>query len=206
MQLRTINKKQSQVRVRKNEDGSRHIEGYAAVFYIEGDETTEYQIFDDLIERIMPGAFDDAIKEDDVRALLNHDPNQLLARTGNDLKLSVDNIGLRYEFPVDENDPDHLRTVAKINRGDLSGSSFGFSVKERRWVEFEDYDVMELYKVKLFDVSPATFPAYEGTSVGLRNQDGLDEVRKEYLKWKEERKGIDVDILNRMEKAKAGIK
>jgi len=205
MQVRTLPQQRAHVRVDKNEEGKRFIKGYAAVYYRDGDVATEYRLWDDFIERILPGAFDDAIKEDDVRALLNHDPNQLLARTGNDLKLSVDDVGLVYEFPVDENDPDHLRTVAKIERGDLSGSSFGFTVRERRFVEYEEFDVVELVKVRLFDVSPATFPAYEGTSVGIRSTEGIEELRKQYDQWKKSNRAKDNDLLNRLEKAKAGI-
>lgn len=205
MQVRMLSQERAHVRVETREDEKRYITGYAAVYYREGKEETEYRLFDDLIERILPGAFDDAIKEDDVRALLNHNPDNLLARTGNSLKLSVDDIGLRYEFPVDEKDPDHLRVVSKIDRGDLSGSSFGFTVRERRFVEYEDFDVVELVKVRLFDVSPATFPAYEGTTVGMRSIEGNDEVRKDYEMWKKDKRAKNSDLLLRMKKAEAGI-
>lgn len=205
MQVRTLPQQRAHVKVEKREDGKRYVNGYAAIYYREGDEGSEYQLWDDLYERILPGAFDDAVKEDDVRALLNHDPNQLLARTGNDLKLTADGNGLFYEFPIDENDPDHLRLAAKLERGDLTGSSFGFAVRERRFVEYEEFDVVELVKVKLYDVSPATFPAYEGTSVGIRSKEGVEELRKEYDSWKKSREVADSNLLNRLQKAKAGI-
>lgn len=208
MEIRATTQSKANVRVEQKEDGKRYISGYAAVFFRDNDPTTEYELFKDLYERINKGAFSEAVKEDDVRALLNHDPNLLLARTGNGLKLTEDEVGLRYEFPVDESDPDHLRVVAKLERGDLTGSSFGFEPLERRWVEYKDRDVVELVKVRLYDVSPATFPAYEGTSVGIRTQDGLKSVKDEWETWKRTKQGISEDAVEidlRQRKAEAGI-
>lgn len=205
MELRSLTAKQANVRMSKREDGKRYIKGYAAVFYRDGDEGTEFRLWGDLIERIMPGAFSDAVKTDDVRALLNHDPNMLLARTGNNLTLGEDEVGLWYEFPVDENDPDHLRVAAKLERGDLTGSSFGFESLERRFIEHKEFDVVELVKVRLYDVSPATFPAYEGTNVGIRSKDGLEALLKERDGWKQNRQQLDNDIQLRQSKAEAGI-
>lgn len=208
MEIRATSQNKANVRVDKKEDGKRYISGYAAIFYRDGDKGTEYELFKDLFERINKGAFSEAVKEDDVRALLNHDPNLLLARTGNGLKLTEDEVGLRYEFPVDESDPDHMRVLAKLERGDLTGSSFGFEPVERRWVEYQGYDVVELVKVRLFDVSPATFPAYEGTSVGVRTNDGLKAVKDEWETWKRTKQGISEDAIEidlRQRKAEAGI-
>jgi hypothetical protein len=208
MELRTIDSKHANVRIEKRADGKRYISGYAAVFYRDGDTTTEYQLYRDLYERVMKGAFKEAVKEDDVRALMNHDPNMLLARSGNGLTLREDEVGLFYEFPIDENDPDHLRVAAKLERGDMSGSSFGFEVVERRFLEFKDFDVVELAKVRLYDVSPCTFPAYEGTSVGIRSTDGIEAIVKERDAWKQSKKQTEVDTLDiqkRQAMAEAGI-
>ena len=72
--------------------------GYASVFY-DGTAGTQYELWDDTFERIMPGAFDRALKEDDCRALVNHDANNLLGRTASGtLRLSIDKTGLRYEI------------------------------------------------------------------------------------------------------------
>ncbi len=205
MEIRTLNHSQANVRIETRDDGKRYITGYAAVFYREGDETTEFRLWDTLVERVKRGAFKKAIKQDDVRALLNHDPNMLLARTGNGLKLKEDDIGLYYEFPVDETDPDHLRVVAKLERGDLKGSSFGFEPVVRKFIEDKEYDIVVLEEVRLYDVSPATFPAYEGTSVSIRSTEGL---KAEYDKWKAEQRSIQVDmdeVQIRLDKANAGI-
>ena len=179
------------IKIETREDGKRYIEGYAAVFYRKEDEGTQYHLWDDLVERIAPGAFKRAIAEkDDVRALLNHEPSYLLARVGNGLNLKEDKIGLFYSFPVDSEDPDHIRTVRKIERGDMTGSSFGFIPQKRTFIEGEDNepDVIVQEEVRLFDVSPVTYPAYEATQVGLRHltKESMEELRKDYEYWKKE--------------------
>ena len=58
------------------------ISGYAAVFFREGDPGTQYELFEGAVERIMPGAFDDALRDrTDVVALLIHNFDWLLGRT-----------------------------------------------------------------------------------------------------------------------------
>lgn len=143
------------------------IEGYAAVFWND-QPTTQYMLYDDLAERIMPGCFDRAIREDDVRALFNHDPNQLLGRTAaGTLRLSVDRTGLAYS--IDPPDTDVGQNVTRLlARGDLSGSSFSFIPTETVYREQDDLLIREIHQVRLFDAGPVTYPAYEATTSGLR--------------------------------------
>ena len=90
--------------VEKREDGKGTITGYAAVFYRDGDHSTEYVLWDDqfsrAVERVTPSAFSRALREkQDIRALFNHDPNQLLGRTtAGTATVTVDETGLRYEI------------------------------------------------------------------------------------------------------------
>ena len=63
------------IQIREGTDEPCVISGYGAVFYREGHTGTEYRLWDDVVERVMPGAFDRAIREDDVRSLFNHDSN-----------------------------------------------------------------------------------------------------------------------------------
>lgn len=167
---RNLATRSGKVTIEKRADGQRYITGYAAVFYIEGDPATEYELGWGVVERINPAAFNRAIAEQhDARALFNHDPNYVLGRvSAGTVSLSVDSFGLRYEIPVDEQDPDHLKVVRKIERGDIDGSSFGMIPKSPKYTEQEEFVVREIMDVDLFDVSPVTFPAYQGTSAGLR--------------------------------------
>lgn len=167
------------------------IVGYGAVFY-DGTEATEYELWAGLRERVMPTAFDRALKEgQDVRGLFNHDANYILGRTGpGTMKISKDAKGLRYE--ISPADTDQARTVlSAIDRGDVSGSSFGFRVVEQLWREVGDTDIRELLDLDVFDVGPVVFPAYTGTDVAIRAAGSVDEVRSAYEAWKASHKDVE---------------
>ncbi len=171
-------------------DQKPRIEGYAAVFYREGDPGTEYKLFDDLVERVMPTAFQEFFAQPtDCRALFNHDPNCPLGRCGNrTLSLTVDNVGLRYS--IDPPDTQLGRDMlAYLGRGDVTGSSFSFRATKQSWREQGDLLVRELDGVEIFDVGPVTFPAYEGASAGVRSfgedPEALRQaVRREADEWR----------------------
>lgn len=173
------------------------IVGYGAVFY-NGTPETEYRLFDDLIERIMPGAFANAIGPNaDIHSLFNHNSSLVLGRTRNrTLRLSVDQRGLRYE--VDPPPTTQARDVVELlKRGDVTGSSFEFMPRKVAYVRGKDGqpDIRELHDVELFEVGPVTFPAYAGADAGLR-ADGADageRVREELERW---RRGGDVGRIN----------
>src|SRR3990167_1745509 len=163
------------VGIQKRSDGPSLISGYAAVFY-DGTPATEYRLWEDMVERIMPGAFDRAIQEkQDIRALFNHDPDNILGRTGpGTLRLSTDAVGLRYE--IDLADTAIARdTAAHVERSDLTGSSFSFMPKATNWRDTPTEQIRELLDVDLLDVGPVTFPAYEATTAAARSAAGLDE-------------------------------
>jgi len=137
--------------------------GHAAVFGVLADLPNHY-------EELARSAFDKRL-DDDVRALVNHDPNLLLGRTkSGTLKLGVDDEGLHFEIDKlpDTTYGRDLREM--LDRGDLDGMSFGFIPGEKEWARAPDgrriqrHTSLEL----LLDISPVTFPAYEGTGVALR--------------------------------------
>ena len=166
------------------------IHGMGAIFYdADRRAETEFELTTGLVERIHPPAFAE-IGTQDVRALNNHDPRLLLGRTPNTLSLRVTNTGL--EYTIDPPDTQVGRDmVESIRRGDISGSSFSFTLRERPQWDVEERDGQQVRvrnictAVTTFDVGPATFPAYSGTSVGLRGQ-ALEEVEAEYRSWAEE--------------------
>jgi uncharacterized protein len=188
MERRFIAGQRSSIALQKRDGSASTITGYAAVFYREGDPGTEYQLWDDLVEHIMPGSFDRAISEkDDCRALANHDPNLLLGRaSAGTLRLSIDSVGLKYEIDVPDTQAGR-DTCVSLERGDLTGSSFTFLPDERVWREQGDMIICEVRSVQLFDVGPVTFPAYTATSAGLRSQGDVAEARKALEAWKKQR-------------------
>lgn len=148
----------------RTKGGKRRLAGYAAVF---NQETR----IGGLRERVAPGAFTRAVKNgQDVRALIDHDSRLILGRTSaGTLRLGEDQHGLHFE--VDLPDTSIARDLAvSLERGDITGASFGFMPAKRGGMEVdnEDPELIWIRDVDLYDVGPVTFPAYEQTEVGLR--------------------------------------
>jgi HK97 family phage prohead protease len=156
-----------QAEIRLVEEGSQaKIIGYGAVFNQVSEDLGGFR------EIVRPGAFAQAIRDDDVRALFNHDPSAVLGRNrAGTLKLVEDDLGLRYEIiPPDTQMARDL--LVSLKRGDVNQSSFGFTVENESWQPAggeQDLPIRLLHRVKLFDVSPVTFPAYPTTSVAVRD-------------------------------------
>lgn len=144
-------------------EGEPGISGYAAVYNSLSEELWGFR------EVILPGAFDRALKEKhDVRALVNHDPNQIIGRTkSGTLKLSVDEKGLRAEIAPPDTQVGR-DVMASLKRGDLDGMSFAFRTIKDQWRTEEGQEIRELVDVELLDVSVVAYPAYSATSVSAR--------------------------------------
>ena len=161
------------VRVEKRADGAKMITGYAAVFYKPDDPGTRFMLWRDLEERIMPGAFDRALKECDPLALFNHDASRVLGRmSSGTLRLSVDACGLRYDITPPDT-ATAAEVTALVERGDIRGSSFAFiprTTKNSQEVRNgSPYYISAVEDCDLYDVGPVTFPAYSGTDAGVRS-------------------------------------
>lgn len=142
------------------------LRGYAAKFDAMSENLGGFR------EQIAAGAFADVLK-DDVRALFNHDANQVLGRTtAGTLRIAQDSTGLYYE--VDLPDTQAARDLAtSIERGDVSQSSFAFRVAPNgdSWNENEDGVIIRTITkfARLYDVSPVTYPAYPDATIGTRS-------------------------------------
>lgn len=157
------------VELRADGTGPRRLVGHAAVFDTDsgiGPEDNPYWI-----ERIARGAFSKAIAEDDVRALFNHDANFVLGRNrANTLLLAEDAVGLAVEILVPDTQVGR-DLLHSVERGDISQMSFGFAVRTggQMWEELPDGKIRRTIKdVRLFDVSPVTFPAFPTTDLAIR--------------------------------------
>ena len=149
------------IEVRESDGDDMTLEGYAAVYNSETD-------LGHFREVIKPGAFDDVL-DNDVRALINHDPNLILGRTTNGtLELSVDERGLKYRVKL--GDQQYAKDFYEsVKRGDISQSSFAFTIDKQSWNE--ERTVRSVDKVRqLLDVSPVTYPAYAAATVQARDQ------------------------------------
>lgn len=165
----------------REENEQKHIGGYYSVF----DEL--YEVMPGFMERIARHAFDDALKGD-IRVLWNHNSDIVLGRsTAGTATFGVDDHGLFSDTIVNEEDRTALDCHARINRGDVSQASFGFDILEESWEWHDDGScIRTIEKVKLYEVSPCTFPAYEGTDIKARAADAK-RAAQDFLDKKKER-------------------
>ena len=159
--------------VRAAGDDALVVEGYASNFEVEYD----LGYFKETVAR---GAFDD-VMQDDVRFLLNHTGAPLARTTNGTLELSVDEQGLKYRAALaDTQDGRDLYKL--IKRGDITQSSFAFTIDSDTWSE--DRSTRTITKVgKLLDTSAVTYPASPTASVYARN---MAEAAQEVEDMKEE--------------------
>jgi HK97 family phage prohead protease len=173
---------------------------------------TDLGYFDEIIE---PGALDQTDLTD-VRFLVNHNTDMIpLARSrrnnGNStMKLSVVPEGLDMEAVIDtENNATARELASAIERNDLSGMSFMFSIDDEEWEDLEtDHPTRHIKKIgSVVEVSAVTFPAYDATTINARSKEALESARKavETAKAKVRSVETDKDTLLMLEKAKTKI-
>lgn len=157
------------------------IEGYFAVF------NSNYQITDDMSESVAPGAFSETLGGD-VRALIDHETMYVLGRNqAGTLELREDSHGLWGSVLINPNDQDAMNLYARVQRGDVNQCSFGFDILEEE-TDFRDDGSVHwtIKKVKLYEVSVCTFPAYQETSVQARKEEFEALKKRETEKWRAE--------------------
>lgn len=147
---------------RADGDG-RTFRGYAAKFNAKSEPMP-------FTEVIMPGAFTRTLKSrNEIKAFVNHDTNLVIGSTrAGTLRLTQDERGLLVE--IDLPDTTYGRDLAvSVQRGDVSGMSFGFSVPKGGDSWNGDYTVRTITEIALYEVSPVTgFPAYRQTTAAVR--------------------------------------
>lgn len=156
----------SEVRISsKGKESGRRVEGYALLFNTPSDAL-------DFEEVIIPGALDGVIEKSNVFALLNHDSSRgILARCKSGkgtLKLEIDSKGLLYSFDA-PNTALGDELLEYLKRGEVTESSFAFTVKDDVWEKVGTKTRRTIKKFdELFDVSPVYDAAYSKTTVSAR--------------------------------------
>jgi HK97 family phage prohead protease len=159
--------------VRETSDGMT-LSGYAAVFNSASSPLP-------FIERIAPGAFKRSLSSrNDIKLLWNHDSSVVLGSTrAGTLRLYEDEKGLRVEADLPSTTAG-LDARISIQRGDVTGFSFGFTVPANgdRWNA--EGTERTLTSVRLLEVSTGVaFPAYPETN-GTATVRSLEDVATEY--------------------------
>ena len=160
-------------------DGEMYISGYFAVF------NSEYEIWPGAVESVAETAFDGALS-DDIRCLINHETRLVLGRNkAGTLTLKTDARGLWGEVRINPNDQDAVNLYERVKRWDVDQCSFGFDILDEEFEDRGDTVKWTIKKVKLYEVSVVTFPAYEETSVSARKRQ-LGEIKKRNTEaWKQ---------------------
>lgn len=154
--------------------GRRTIVGYAAVF------DSETDICGCWTEVIAPGAFTRTLKERDVVAVYHHDGARVLGRTSaGTLRLKEDAKGLQVEIDLPDT-TDGRDVEVLVERGDITGHSFGFITRKQEWDETVDPPKRTIQDVDLVEVTVTAFPQYTDTEIGLRSLQGARQERREH--------------------------
>lgn len=186
----SMEKRLFNIETRMEEGETMNVVGHASVYNTMSEDLGGFR------EIIAPGAFDDVL-DNDVRALINHDGNLILARTtSGTLKLSTDEKGLKYEFDMPQTSYGKDLAIS-MKRGDVTQSSFAFTVENDNWETKDGMDVRTITKVKrLFDVSPVTYPAYPDADDLVIAQRGLSVYKEKQERLNEEKDLVKRSLLN----------
>lgn len=165
--------------VRAEQDESGNILTGRPIVY---NSVTDLGCFNEMIET---GALNETDLTD-VRFLVNHDTSRIpLARSrrnnGNStMFLQPDQDGLSIRVTLDtENNPEAAALYSAVRRGDITGMSFGFRVKDEEWIDAMSEHPTRIIKSisKVIEVSACTFPAYDSSEIQARSKETLESVR-----------------------------
>ena len=183
-------------RVETREDGKKTVVGMASVYNSRSENLGGFY------EYIAEGVFtDELIKKSDIRALINHDPNLVLARSKfgeGTLQLTPNERGLAYSYELPETS--YAKDLAiNLENKNISQSSFAFTVSNDEWHTDEDgNDIRTITEIdKLFDISSVTFPAYaQAESDLVIAQRGLSVYKEKQERLNEEKDLVKRSLLN----------
>lgn len=189
-----------EMRADKNEKHGNFVEGTPIVF----EQSTDLRWFAEVIDR---HALDKADLKD-VRFLVNHNTDMIpLARSRNNnenstMQMEVKEHGMDIRVDLDvEGNTEAKNLYSAIERGDVSGMSFMFTVDGEEWLDLEsDYPTRRITSIgKVFEVSAVTFPAYEQTSIQARDDEQALESAREMLESRRAQEEAEAEANKRAE-------
>ena len=182
-----------EVRAEENDEHGHFLTGRPIVY----DSKTDLGWYSEIIAK------DALAKTDlrDVRFLINHNTDMIpLARSRNNtanstMQMLVDDDGMGIRVDLDtENNAEAKSLYSAVNRGDITGMSFMFTVDADSWDDIEsDHPTRTIREIgRVFEVSAVTFPAYEATSITARGlADALDSAKASLESVRAERRAME---------------
>ena len=183
-----------EVRADQNEEHGHFLSGQPIVY----NERTDLGWYSEIID---DGALADTDLRD-VRFLINHNTDMIpLARSRNNNTNStmqmevVPGAGMSIRVDLDtENNTEAKSLYSAVERGDISGMSFMFTVDKDTWEDIDsDHPTRHIRSIsRVFEVSAVTFPAYEATSIQARGlSDALDSAKESLESARAEKRAIE---------------
>ena len=175
-------------------DGKRTIAGY--IDYNSPSDGLTDRWGDRFIEELAPGCFDGSLATREVVGLWSHDTAQVLGNTrSKTLRVTSNNDRLSFELDLPDTQAGNDAWEI-IQRGDVSGLSFGMVVKNDKWSDV-DQDGQTIYKrtvieADLYEVSPIAFPAYPSAEVACRS---LEEYKADAIELRKKLLAIELELL-----------
>lgn len=182
-----------EVRAEQNEEHGHYLSGQPIVF----DSETDLGWYTEIIDR-------NALAETDlrdVRFLVNHNTDMIpLARSRNNnanstMQMIVTDSGMDIRVDLDtENNADARSLYSAVERGDITGMSFMFTVNDDTWQDQDsEHPTRRINSIsKVYEVSAVTWPAYEATSISARGlSDALDSAKASLESAKAARREIE---------------
>lgn len=183
-----------EVRAEQDEKHGNILTGRPIVY----EQKTDLGWYDEIIEQ---GALADTDLRD-VRFLVNHNTDMIpLARSRNNnanstMQMSIDEEGMAIRVDLDiENNSEAKNLYSAVERGDIDGMSFMFTVDGDKWDDIEsEHPTRTITNIgKVMEVSAVTFPAYEQTSISARGLDSaLDSAKSSLDSVKAEARAIEL--------------
>lgn len=183
-----------EVRADQDDKNGTFITGRPIVF----ESKTDLGYCDEIIHR---GALDNTDLTD-VRFLVNHDISKIpLARSrknteNSTMQLTVDRDGMGIRVNLDtENNAEARALYSAVKRGDISGMSFMFGIRDEEWTDLDtDHPTRHIRDIStVVEVSAVTFPAYEDTEISTRGREALENARKAVETARQQRGSVDTD-------------
>lgn len=172
---------------------------------------TNMDYYDEIIEQ---GALDKTDLKD-VRFLVNHDLSRIpLARSrrnnaSSTMNLMPDDKGMAIKVRLDtENNADARALYSAVERGDISGMSFMFSIGDEEWEGLDtEHPTRHIRSISsVAEVSAVTFPAYEDTDIQARSKAAVETARSAVETARQEsKKSVETDLELELEKEKAKL-
>lgn len=156
---------------------NRIIEGYASKFE-DGYTSIRDSSGEVFYERIVSGAFNRSLNSGrDILMLVNHDYNKVVGRSGNNLMLTEDEVGLRFTLEV-PNTTDGNDLLENVRCGIIRGCSFGFNVTDEN-IYFDGGNMYrDIKDVNLFEITATATPAYASTELSVRSMMPTEEKQE----------------------------